>query len=151
MDVKAFGGVGVVKIDVGGGNDYSTKLKVLENGKILVGGHTWIANEPFLKYDVNAAQLDEDGNLDNSFGNNGIVKTNIIDGENYCKGFTIQPDGKIVVAGEYVDYRTYNILLLDTLKMALLTILLVIMELQFLIYMDKMIKLAVLCYNKMEK
>jgi uncharacterized delta-60 repeat protein len=108
LDVS-FGGVGVVKIDVGGGNDYSTKLKILKNGKILVGGHTWIANEPFLKYDVAIVQLDEDGNLDNSFGNNGIVKTNIIDGENYCKGFTIQPDGKIVVAGEYVDYRTYNI------------------------------------------
>lgn len=108
LDVT-FGELGVSKIKVGYGNDYSTKLKVLKNGKILVGGHTWITNDPFLKYDVALVQLDENGNPDISFGNNGIVKTNIVNGENYCKGFTIQPDGKIIVAGEYVDYKTYNI------------------------------------------
>jgi uncharacterized delta-60 repeat protein len=50
------------------------------------------------------ARYNPEGNLDASFGNNGVVLTNDTSGINYCAGVVIQSDGKIITAGQiYVN------------------------------------------------
>lgn len=66
---------------------------------------TFISIAIFLFTFTSAAQ---DGLLDNSFGNNGIVTTNIATNDAFGRSVVIQPDGKIVVAGENLNIGTSN-------------------------------------------
>jgi uncharacterized delta-60 repeat protein len=50
----------------------------------------------------------QDGSLDTSFGNNGIVTTTIGSGDAFGRSVVIQPDGKIVVAGEFLNTGSSN-------------------------------------------
>jgi uncharacterized delta-60 repeat protein len=60
------------------------------DGKLIIAG---AANVDFF-----AARLNSNGSIDTSFGNNGIVKTNIISYD-YAYSVALQADGKIVLAG----------------------------------------------------
>ena len=73
-----------------GGIGYSVVLQ--SDGKILVAGTTG-ADFALLRYN-------SDGSLDNSFSTDGITTTNFGAGIAVGYAATIQPDGKIVVAGE---------------------------------------------------
>lgn len=74
------------------------------DGKILVGGYVGHANENFDRFYV--ARYLPDGDLDNSFDEDGIAITAV--GESYTniRSLLIQPDGKIIAAG-YGVFNTY--------------------------------------------
>ncbi|MDQ5824207.1 MAG: hypothetical protein M3441_08345 [Chloroflexota bacterium] len=70
-------------------------MAVRADGKIALGGA--LNNEDFM-----VMLFDEDGNLDESFGDKGVAVTHF--GTSKSRAYTLawQPDGKIVAAGEVV-------------------------------------------------
>ncbi len=65
---------------------YCTSMRLQADGKILLAGHG---------DSIAVVRFDASGNLDNSFGKNGLVK---LDPAGKMQGMLIQPDGKIVLA-----------------------------------------------------
>lgn len=94
----SFGDSGIKKMSIGSGNDYITAVKVMPNGKILIGGHSWDKNPPDMEYSIAFVRLNEDGTLDNSFATEGkgIIRKKLIDKyENYLTDIVVNQDGKI--------------------------------------------------------
>ena len=93
-----FGSSGTVKIVTnGGGLDKMTALAVQADGKILVVGYTSLPtsfNEDFM-----TVRFNPDGSADTSFGTGGRVLTEFSGNNDQAKSVIVQPDGKIVVAG----------------------------------------------------
>jgi uncharacterized delta-60 repeat protein len=86
-----FGSHGMVKTDLGGGIDnYEQSVAIQADGKIVVAGTK--------NNDFSVERYNTDGTLDSSFGDHGIVITDVdVYDSAYC--VAIQADGKILVAG----------------------------------------------------
>jgi uncharacterized delta-60 repeat protein len=95
---RTFGTDGRVLTDFGGG-DRASDLKFQEDGKIVVAGSTGGGR----RAEFAVARYMPDGSLDPSFGQGGQVTTDV----GYCcaavSGLAIQPDGRLVVAGNAAD------------------------------------------------
>ncbi len=91
------------------GGEGSKMLRQPDGKLVMVGGST---------VDFVMARLNADGTPDMTFGSAGLVTTDIMGGFNseHARAVTIQPDGKLVVAGEgspdfstnYVTLARYN-------------------------------------------
>jgi uncharacterized delta-60 repeat protein len=95
----SFGGTGKVTINIGA-RDYGSAITVEADGKILVAGTTSGSNNQ--NRDFVLIRYNPDGSLDSSFGNQGIVKTNVgssATDSDYASSITIEPSGIIDVAG----------------------------------------------------
>ncbi|WP_142683029.1 hypothetical protein [Chitinophaga polysaccharea] len=82
-------------------------LALQSDGKIVVGGQTY-SNQTH--DDFALIRLNSNGNIDSTFGDSGVVTTNVsMSGSSmdYLKVITLQPDGKIIAVG-----TTYNTLAL---------------------------------------
>lgn len=94
---QTFSGDGMVNTPIGQYSDSATSVAVQPDGKIVAGGYF----DRNFNYDDSFAVVRylPNGSLDNSFGNNGKVTTTI---ERIAQAHSIllQPDGKIVAAGE---------------------------------------------------
>ncbi|MFA7281279.1 MAG: DUF4214 domain-containing protein, partial [Sterolibacterium sp.] len=90
----SFDGDGKVATDMGG-SDAGHGIALQADGKILVAGEVAGNNTNYglVRYDVN-------GTLDTSFAGSGKVITDFGGGEK-ANSITLQPDGKILVAGDY--------------------------------------------------
>lgn len=94
-----FGAEGLVTTDLGGNIDTIHSIVVQPDGKILVAGEAW----PDRSQQIALARYNEDGSLDDTFGNGGIVTTKMIEENFYhsmAHALLLQPDGKILVVGE---------------------------------------------------
>jgi uncharacterized delta-60 repeat protein len=76
------------------GDDSAADVAIQPDGKIVVIGSSYVLDTFAL------ARLDPDGSLDTSFGGDGRVTTSVGPGADSAEAVAIQPDGKIVVAGE---------------------------------------------------
>ncbi|MFN0315288.1 MAG: putative Ig domain-containing protein [Burkholderiales bacterium] len=92
-----FDGDGVVTTPVSASDDHITSMALMPDGKIVVGGYSYNGST----YDFSAARYNSDGSLDTTFGigGSGKVITSIGTGEDRITGITVQPDGKLLVAG----------------------------------------------------
>jgi uncharacterized delta-60 repeat protein len=90
-----FGSNGIVKSSIGTAYAMATAIAIQNDGRIVVAGSCVVAN-----YDFCLVRLNDDGRIDTSFGTNGVVKINVIDANDFVYAMLIQPDGKIVVAGQ---------------------------------------------------
>ena len=73
-----------------------------DNKTIIVGGYNATDNN------FRAIRLDEEGNLDSSFGNNGTVSLHFGNHLAICEGILLLPDGKILLVGRfYEDSNNY--------------------------------------------
>ena len=89
-----FGTGGIVITDVLGFYDEVCKsVAIQSDGKIVVGGYAQHNNYDLRHFVV--IRYNNDGSLDTSFGNNGIV----IGGLGNCEAIRIQNDGKILLGG----------------------------------------------------
>jgi uncharacterized delta-60 repeat protein len=99
----SFGGDGRVATDVTAGGDFAAEVAIQADGKIVVvGGARWERDPKFALLRYNA-----DGSLDTTFGGDGSVTTNFTQREDAAWAVAIQPDGKIVAAGD-AGLRTGN-------------------------------------------
>ena len=90
-----FGTGGVVTTDLGSGHDYAESVVVQQDGKIVVGGHSWNGSN----YDATLVRYNSDGTLDATFDGDGIVTTNVDASDDRVGEIILQPDGKIVTVG----------------------------------------------------
>ena len=92
-------GTGKVITAIGSDNDRATSMTLQPDGKVLLAGYCWNgANFYFC-----AARYLANGTLDttwNSTGTNaGTVITPMYSGNDYATSMTLQPDGKVLLAG----------------------------------------------------
>lgn len=87
-----------------GTNDTFTSLRILNNGKILAVGNSYVDNNKL--DDILMVQYSAAGLIDNTFGINGIVLTDYCTND-YGNSFAIQQDNKIVVAGGSIGCPTF--------------------------------------------
>jgi len=105
LDPTFGGGFGRVRTPVGGSLTFSQfntsevsgqpSIALQPDGKIVVAGSCKID----ATYDFCLIRHNSNGNLDTTFGSNGLVKTDVQGADDLIAGVAIQPDGKIVVAG----------------------------------------------------
>jgi uncharacterized delta-60 repeat protein len=95
---------GIVTTDFGSGEDFGKSVAIQPDGKILVAGSSNNGTDD----DFAVARYNTDGTLDNSFGVGGKVTTAIGTSDDRGWSLAIQPDGKIVVAGESYDGLLYD-------------------------------------------
>ena len=103
----SFGNNGIAFNDFNNKNNISYASVIQPDGKILLAGRT-------SNYDVSWPTLmryDAEGDLDPSFGSNGIKAFIPVNAKEYIEGMILQPDGKILAIG----YRNAN----DTTRMQL--------------------------------
>ena len=77
--------------------DSAIRAALQADGRVVIVGNA--ADTNFTASDVLALRLNADGTLDNSFGGNGVVLTNVNGGEDAARAVAIQANGRIVVAG----------------------------------------------------
>ena len=98
----SFGIQGKVITPLGNASDFGKSIALQSDGKILLAGYSSNGENA----DFAIARYNTNGSLDLSFGKNGIVKTDIANGNDYGKAVAIQTNGKIVLTGE--SYNGYN-------------------------------------------
>ena len=90
---NTFDSDGIVTTPIGmTSDDEAYSIAIQSDGKIVVAG-TNETEFALVRYNTN-------GTLDISFGNGGIVTTQVTNGTEYIASIAIQSDGKIVAAGE---------------------------------------------------
>ncbi|QAA82406.1 T9SS type A sorting domain-containing protein [Aequorivita sp. H23M31] len=104
---NSFGTDGTLIFNVGDWNDFSDALALQADGKILIGGHKWIANV-HQRHDLIVARLNTDGSLDTSYGNNGVATARLVDGANYASDMVLQSDEKAILIGSTVFEGEYK-------------------------------------------
>lgn len=87
----SFGNAGIVITNYKGSDDEGLAIALQEDGKILLCGRS--------SMDFSLLRYHTDGSLDLSFGNNGVVTTDIAGDYDVARAIDIQADGKIVLAG----------------------------------------------------
>ncbi|WP_051385046.1 T9SS type A sorting domain-containing protein [Flavobacterium enshiense] len=87
---------GKVITDFGSSNSFGTAVNIQSDGKVVMAGSTWDG----FQYDFALVRYNINGSLDNTFGNNGKVITDLGGyHDDYATAMTLQKDGKIIVAG----------------------------------------------------
>ena len=103
----AFPAGGFVTTDVAGRGDGANAVVVQPDGKIVAAG---FAQTSPIDFDFALVRYNADGTLDDSFGGDGIVTTDLGSEDDVANGVAIQPDGNIVavgVTGENVALARY--------------------------------------------
>lgn len=99
---NTFGTDGIAEVAVGPANDFANAMAIQSDGKIVAGGFSVVGPGDS---DFSLTRFNSSGEIDNTFGTNGIVITPL-EGKNYMNSVAIQSDGKIV-AGGYSDVLTH--------------------------------------------
>jgi len=82
-----------------GYNDWGFAVVIQPDNKIIVAGRTW--NHCTTGIDFGIVRYNTNGTLDSSFGSGGRVNTDFNNSIDNAYALALQPDGKIVVAGQY--------------------------------------------------
>jgi uncharacterized delta-60 repeat protein len=99
----AFGTGGKVVTPVGDYNDRCMAIALQSDGKIIAAGGTNNSPASNYNYDFVMVRYDTGGNIDSTFGNNGITRTKIGLSDNMAHSIAIQDDDRIILAGEAND------------------------------------------------
>ena len=91
-----FKGTGVVTTPISSTFDFNPYLAIQPDGKIVLAGASGMSD----KADFAVVRYESDGDLDPAFNATGIVTTSITAGADVGRSIALQPDGKIVVAGD---------------------------------------------------
>jgi uncharacterized delta-60 repeat protein len=98
-----FGTGGKVITDILGTSEVNA-LAIQSDGKIIAAGRSLFVNDIFLpgptRADFGLVRYNEDGSLDTTFGAQGRVTTDLNSSTESIYAVSLQPDGKIIAAGE---------------------------------------------------
>ncbi|MGV6476733.1 M10 family metallopeptidase C-terminal domain-containing protein [Azotobacter vinelandii] len=86
--------------------DTSRSLALQPDGKILVAGSSYYDGDSH--YDFSLIRLNADGSLDHGFGGDGEVTIDILESSDMSYGMALQPDGKILVAGQSYNPNSHD-------------------------------------------
>ncbi len=92
----AFGAGGIVRTDIGGGNDEGKALAIQTDGKILLAGINTVGNDGAFSL----ARYSDQGVPDPAFSADGVTTAAFGPGNDEGKALALQADGMIVVAGQ---------------------------------------------------
>lgn len=93
-----FGNAGQVTTNITTGQDQARAATLQADGKILAAG---FSSSNITGKDFCLVRYNTDGSLDNSFGNGGIVTTDVqLGSDDIAHSIALQTDGKIILAGE---------------------------------------------------
>lgn len=87
-----------------GGEAHAAVLQ--HDGKIILAGQAGFGRASHQLVDFGLARFNTDGTLDDSFGNSGMMITDLGDVVDRANAVVLQPDGKIIAAGVTTDERT---------------------------------------------
>jgi uncharacterized delta-60 repeat protein len=90
-----FGGAGYVITALGSGDDTADAVVIQGDGKIIGAGASFNGAE----MDFAAARYTAEGTLDAAFAGDGILTTDFGAGDDRAYDATLQPDGKLILAG----------------------------------------------------
>ncbi len=101
LDKSFGGGDGKLITDLGEHNYDEAVDVVLQGEKIVVAGSSdwWRRDKGVRESDFVLIRYHSDGTLDRTFGTDGVVKTDLRDGDDLAYDLAIQDNGKLVVAG----------------------------------------------------
>lgn len=102
----SFGENGLVTTAIRNADDYIRDIAIQSDGRIVVTGSSLDPNTNPPQYDFVTARYLANGQLDNSFNDDGIAITPIGAGDDTANAIVIQRDGKIVVAGASCNARS---------------------------------------------
>lgn len=100
----SFGTAGKVVTDIGSANDLPFAVAQQSDGKLLVGGHYQVGSG--FDFQFALVRYHQNGSLDGTFGNAGIVITPIGEGQDIINSIILLPDGKIIAAGRSRRFST---------------------------------------------
>ncbi|MEP7265121.1 MAG: T9SS type A sorting domain-containing protein [Bacteroidota bacterium] len=89
------GGIALTNFGSAGNIDYGRTMSLQPDGKILLAGRTFVIGSAFgiVRYDSN-------GNIDNSFGNQGTAYIQIASAQHNCYSVITDINNKILIAGQ---------------------------------------------------
>jgi len=102
----AFGAAGLVMTDFAGRSDAAAAVTVLADGRILLAGTASVSAHGGTDFLV--ARYLPSGALDTSFGVGGFATIDFGSAFDHALALTVQPDGKIVVAGDSLSSGTFG-------------------------------------------
>ena len=97
---STFGIGGKVTTDFDGDTDYGHSVSIQDDGKIVVAGQTMTSSG----YNFALARYKANGDLDQTFGDEGKTITDFSGDRDMGYSVAIQDDGKIVVAGQTANF-----------------------------------------------
>jgi uncharacterized delta-60 repeat protein len=98
---NTFGTGGQRTIDFTFNNSLPNSVQLQSDNKILVAGAGEVFNGFGFQFDFALVRLNTDGTLDPTFGSGGKVITDLAGDDDRIWTLAVQPDGKIVAAGEW--------------------------------------------------
>lgn len=103
---SSFGNNGFTKISINASSSTCYTVALQPDGKILVGG----ATSPYGtgKSYLVVARLNPNGNVDMSFATFGKFEQTLNPGNLTCEKILLQPDGKIIAAGQYDSIYNFD-------------------------------------------
>ncbi len=102
-DDSNFGNDGIVITQVGASYDYAYSMVIQNDGKIILAGSGFQTND-----DYALVRYNTDGTMDNTFGINGKVFTQVGAANDVAKTVLLQDDGKIIAAGYSYNGANYD-------------------------------------------
>lgn len=98
----SFGNGGLVRTSFGTEGCFAAALVVQADGKIIAAGTNYIdfSSDQSSNTDFGLVRYNPDGTLDATFGNGGEVSTDFNGFDDNASAVLLQPDGKIVAAGD---------------------------------------------------
>lgn len=103
-----FGNAGIVLTDMTDMSEYLSSIALQTDGKIVVAGRYDYNSQYANNFKTAVIRYNNDGSFDNSFGNNAISTLQFADASADPKRVMIQPDGKIIIAGDYTDIYHFH-------------------------------------------
>ena len=91
-----FAGSGIVAAGFASGDSRAYALALQPDGKVIAGGYSYNGSND----DFELIRYNTDGSLDSGFGLGGAVSTGFNANDDQINAIALQPDGKIVVAGQ---------------------------------------------------
>jgi uncharacterized delta-60 repeat protein len=103
---ESFGNNGIVVTNLYDQSETASSIAVDNEGRVVLGGYLIESNI----IDVVLARYLDDGSLDPSFSDDGLLRLNYPGSDDYLNDLAIQDDGKIVFVGETSGGDTWDII-----------------------------------------
>jgi uncharacterized delta-60 repeat protein len=108
----SFGSGGIVTTDFDGGNDSINTLLFTPDHKIDAVGNVTVTKGKGAGQQIGVARYNADGTLDTTFGKGGKASVQVSTAYQYNKSYesaaTLDPSGRLVVAGSYVGQKQFG-------------------------------------------